>query len=181
MYHVFEGDVFSWRGRTVHAELLNTPNPRPYWWDGKAIDVELPTLRFAVRAEIPVQPDIYFTGTEFLLVSQRLTTLLRQFPIPFETFAAELIDRKTQNPLTLNYSVIHLLENTSAIDTKRSKITSTGIKSLVFTDDAHQSGKLLFRAAEEESLVLIHDELLQVFKAQGITGGRYTPVGEFQF
>jgi hypothetical protein len=206
MYYVFEADIVTWRNRRVFADILTpiqyTDYSPPDWWDATPLIKSIPTLQFAVNPKAPLL-DNYNIGY-YQLYSQRLIDLLQAVDVRFELFAASLVDIKTQAIISDRYAIFHLLEIYSAVDKtlsdtgKKDLIDDIlqkeiddlegqelfaeyiGVRKLVVSNDRMIHPKPLFRVAEHKNLVFIHESLKVVLDAEGITGCRYTPVGEYQ-
>jgi hypothetical protein len=184
MYYVFESAILTWRNHTLWAEILGGrplyPEYEPYWWDAQPLVKPLPRFTFMINEKAP-KPDNYNTGTEFDLYSPRLIALFREADIRFETFPADIIDRKSKRPLEVEYEIFHLLERAKGIDVGKSDfdVESPDIRHLVMTDESLHSGKLLFRDQEFLQLALMHEQLKKRLDDAGITGCSYTPIEEF--
>lgn len=185
MYYVFQAAVLSWRNHTLWAEIQGGrplfPEYEPNWWKAQPLEQPLPHLTFMINEKAP-KPDNYDTGTEFDLYSPRLIAVLREIGIQFETFPAEIIDRKTKKPLEVEYAIFHLLEKAEGIDMEKSDYdvdSPYDIRHLVMTDESLHQGKLLFRDRNFMQLVLMHEQLKTQLDKVGITGCSFTPVEEY--
>ena len=184
-YHVFESSILSWRNHTLWAEIQggrpSFPEYKPHWWEAKPLESPLPHFTFMINEKAP-KPDSYDTGTEFDLYSQRLVSIFRDAGIRFETFPAQIIDRKTKKPLDVTYEIFHLLEMALGIDLEKSDYdidSPYDIRHLVMADERLYAGKLLFRDSKFIGLVLMREDLKDQLEQAGITGCLYTPVEEY--
>jgi hypothetical protein len=185
MYSVFQSTFLSWRNHTLWAEIQggrpHFPEYKPDWWAAQPLEMPLPHFTFMINEKAP-KPDNYNTGTEFDLYSPRLVNIFREVGIRFETFPAQIIDRKTKKPLDVEYEIFHLLEMAKGIDVEKSDFdieSPYDICHLVMADESFYLGKPLFRDRKFTQLVLIHEQLKQQLEEAGITGCAYTPVGEY--
>ena len=182
MYYVFRPAIVTWRKSLLYAHIQGGrptfPEYDPFWWDCVPQRKPFPHFRFLVNARAP-RLDNYNTGTEFDLYSARLLSLLHQAEVPFETFPATLVDRKTLQILPDQYETFHLLDESPALDEVRTVVNSRGIDKLVLTNDFLQSQKPLVRISQYRSMVLIHRKLKQKFDEWKITGCHYTHVDEY--
>ena len=173
MYSVFKPLWRSWRNQVVQAKLHTPLSPfheldsGADWWEARPLQSPLPPLTFAVNKRAPFL-DNYRTDWSFDLYSAKLIELLRNAGILFEIFPATLIDYKTNEPLSQQYAVFHLLETHPCID-----IEQSGHGTLTLSDDCLQHGRPLFRPAEAIQLVLIHQSLQTQLDAAQITGCAY--------
>ncbi len=179
MYFVFKSEIESWRNQTIRAIAQGEfPEFQPDWWDAQPITPKLPTTIFSINSKAPIF-DVYFTGGINEPYSKKLLNILSSAGIQFETFPAIMIDRKTLQPLPLEYEVFHLLEMYPAFDMT---ITERGIgyiRNLTLTEECLNSKKLMFRAKESANLVLMHQDLKDILDANNITGCLYTPIDQF--
>lgn len=107
------------------------------------------------------KPDNYFTGTVFDLYTPRLIEVFREAGIRFETFPAEIIDRKTKKQVEVEYNIFHLLEIAEGIDVEKSDYDNDSpydIRHLVMKDESLHQGKLMFRDQKFQQLVLMHEQ-----------------------
>ena len=128
------------------------------------------------------KPDNYNTGTVFDLYSPRLVNILKETGIQFETFPAQIIDRKTKKPLDVEYEIFHLLEMAKGIDEEKSDFDTESpydIRHLVMADENIYHGRMLFRDQKFIQLVLMHEQLKQQLEQVGISGCTYTPIEEY--
>ena len=179
MYFVFREVVKSWHNQIIRAiAQAEFPDTQPHWWAVKPINPKLSTNVFAINSKAPIV-DVYFTGSIFHPYSKKVLNLLRSVGIQFETFPAIMIDRKTQQPLPLEYEVFHLLEMYPAFDMTLTEEGTGYIRNLTLTEECLNSKKLMFRVEEAADLVLMHQDLKDLLDANNITGCLYTPVDQF--
>lgn len=185
MYYVFESAVLSWRNHTLWAEIEGGrplfPEYKPDWWQAQPLEQPLPFFTFMINEKAP-KPDNYFTGTVFDLYTPRLIEVFREAGIRFETFPAEIIDRKTKKQVEVEYNIFHLLEIAEGIDVEKSDYDNDSpydIRHLVMKDESLHQGKLMFRDQKFQQLVLMHEQLKARLDQAGITGCSYTTVDEF--
>ena len=149
----------------MQAKILGKPpQPIPHWWAGISLKKPLPLLTFSVNLIAP-KPDNFFTGTIFDLYSKRLTNLFGEAGIRHETFPVKLINRKTQETLSMEYDIFHLLEIHPGIDKKLSDNDEelVGVSKLVLTKDCIKAKRKFFRIKEVPEIVVIHKDLKNVF------------------
>jgi hypothetical protein len=140
----------------------------------------LPLITFEVTTT-PL-PDILFTGSIFDLYSSRVIEILSKAGVLFEFFPAHIVNQFKQTVPNAEYRIFHLLEKYPGIDLSLSNIDdeSMEIRRLVIADEYLQVKKLFFRVKGLEEIVLIHQELKELFDAHGITGCSYTPLNEYR-
>jgi len=183
-YFVLRGDSPGWEGQLLMAELLgNVP------WDfamqfARPLPVRLPALlKFSISRRAPL-PDVLLCNQPIMwLISERLTSLLREERIPFTTYPVRFIDRDTQRPFESRYELLHLLDVRPTIDKVRSLITEDGrnVESLIVAENILHDQPLLVREVEYWTIVLIHEQLKTKLEESRITGYATTPVKEYQF
>lgn len=178
MYSLFRAKALEWNNALVQAVIQQRPDYRPYWWGGEPIQPPVPEFTFEIDPSYPA-PDNYWTGTEFDLYSPRLIDLLQASGISFETFPAKFIDSRTGEATSLPHRVFHLLERWPAFNLEESRIELPEIVSFVILKQRLEEPKLLFRAAELDSRVLIHDALKEKLINARITGCTFMPVESY--
>jgi hypothetical protein len=181
MYFVFETTLQGSRKDIVLAKIQeHPPKTQPHWWDCVMLTAPLPLITFEVTTT-PL-PDILFTGSIFDLYSSRVIEILSKAGVLFEFFPAHIVNQFKQTVPNAEYRIFHLLEKYPGIDLSLSNIDdeSMEIRRLVIADEYLQVKKLFFRVKGLEEIVLIHQELKELFDAHGITGCSYTPLNEYR-
>lgn len=181
MYFVFEPTLQGSRKDISLAKLQGIPpKTHPHWWDCEMLTTPLPLINFEVNTT-PL-PDIVFTGSIFDLYSSRVIEILSRAGVLFESFPAHLVNQFKQTVPNAEYRIFHLLEKHPGIDFSLSNIDdeSMEIRRLVVAEERMQIKKLFFRAEGLEEIVLIHEELRELFNAHEITGCSYTPLNEYR-
>jgi len=179
--HINSG-LDDWVSHINQAMIEGSPEEtKPHWWAARPLTSALPLVTFTTPHGAPML-DNYFTGTIFDLYSTDLISLLHEAKVRFETFPTAVIDRVTREALDKKYQIFHLLEICPGLDMNLSDIddSKAEINSLVLTAECLQLNKPFFRLAEAEDLVLISDELMQVFESHNMSGLRYVPINEFR-
>lgn len=181
----FLAQLRQWRNHILWAEIQggrpNFPEYKPHWWKAQPLESPLPLFTFMINEKAP-KPDNYNTSTLFDLYSPRLISIFREAGIQFETFPAQIIDRKTKKPLDVTYEIFHLLEMAEGIDLEKSDYdvdSPYDTRHLVMADERLYAGKLLFRDREFMDLVLMRADLKHELDQANITGCRYTLVEEY--
>ncbi len=179
-YSVFKADVTGWRNHMVQAEfkMMDVPYLTPAFWSDQPIQEPLPLFMFHASRHAP-KPDNFWTGGGFDLYAPKLLDLLTRAGVPYETFPAQVRDRKTGDLLRDDYRVFHLLARYPALDVAASWRESGAIYRLRLRPDVVVPVPM-FRLDEQASLVLVHEEVKQLLEAHGVTGCRYIPIEAYQ-
>ena len=158
-------------------------------WDfaarfARPLPVRFPAmLKFSISRRAPL-PDVLLCNQPIMwLISEQLTSLLREERIPFTTYPVRFIDSDTQRPFDTSHELFQLLDVRPTIDRARSFITEGGrnVESLVLAEDILRDQPLLVREVGYWIIVLIHEQLRAELEEARITGYAITPVKEYQF
>jgi hypothetical protein len=167
LYFLFKSDLVSWHNQTLIAKPQEdaldyqeqiTSSQYHWWFDGPT-PVRPSTLTFDVNTEAPLL-DNYFTGTILDLYSSKLTELLAEAGVRFETFPAVVVDGRNGRVLDVEYQVFHLLEWYPAVSNKENKVP------------------LMFRVRGLENRVVMHEQIQTTLDQAGITGCYYLHLGD---
>lgn len=181
MYYVFSSTLHALNNLIIQAKLeTSLPQITPHWWEAMALNTPLPLMTFTVKQESSL-PDNLFTGTVFDLYSKRLTKVLRNLGINFETFPVVIVGPSGEE-LKVNYNIFHLLEKHPCLDLERSEIDDEAleVRKLMLNEKILLSEKLMFRIEELSQIVLVHHKLKNELDAKKITGCSYIPINEYQ-
>lgn len=181
MYSIAYRKMIKWMDVTLFAKLEGaklSPEYQSLFWEAAPLR-GAPQLTFSFIPNAPLL-DNYFNGLTIDLYSQRLVNLMKQSRVNFESFPALIQNQNDGSPLKVEYSVFHLLDVLDAIDEKKSVVDAQGsIKKIVLADSFLKKKKLLFRLAHFTNLVLIHQELIEIFEQYRITGFGWIPIQDF--
>jgi hypothetical protein len=126
-------------------------------------------------------PDYLTTYTSFLLLSKKLTDILKEFQVSFELFKVRIVDKygiEIQHP----YSLFNLLEMEDATDKEQSIINDkkAQIVKIVIKESVEKAAKPMFRFMDNPGFIAMHRNLVGTLKINRVTGCNFTPVEEFQ-
>lgn len=148
-------------------------------WNAQSMK-SFPLLTFLI-SDISFFPDYLNTWTNYILLSKRMTDILKELQVYFELHKVKLIDNKG-NELDHPYSLFNLLEIQDAIDKERSIIDDKNIKiiKIVIKDSIIALAKPMFRFIDHPGFIAVHHNLVNTLKSNQITGCEYIPMDQFQ-
>lgn len=136
----------------------------------------LPPFQFEVK-KVP-HPDSYWTGASLALYSGRLITFLSGLGISYETFDAEIRERKSSARVLEDYRVFRLLETYSLIDVDRSDMI-TRPYSLFIDEQAEKDATPMFMDENFRYLVFVSEEIKRSLEEHKFTGLRFLTLKQY--
>ncbi len=182
MLNTFQSAITGYRNGYIQAKLLTTYEEFDRYASAKwsldrplkSLQRQMPVFKFEVRGDVP-HPDNYWTGTQLDLYSGRLLALLESFGgFRFETFPAEIYERKSARRVLEDYRVFRLLETYPVISLEASIVLKednrTRIEKLVIDEKAADCAPPLCADESFKQYVFINDALKNALEKQGISG-----------
>jgi len=153
------------------------------WMTGSRIPIEIPRpLHYAIRAEDEGTLRPYFRTPGAPLMSNDLIGVLGAAGVDnLDTYDAVIREERTGKEYR-NYKAVNIVGVVSAADMGKSEYTDSGLSenervahwfNKLVLDENKIAGNLLFRLAENVSIVLVHKRVVDAIQASSIPGLRY--------
>lgn len=175
MTKVWKADTEN-EARYTRASLLNVRDFRGVkTMTGEPLSDRFPGAQIAIDSEQP--PADYFTAGPLFIVSDRLLSVLQQFPVRTELHPVKVIARRAVQR-SLRYFFVNILDEVDCLDRAASEYIEKGgfagdISKLVL-DESKMAAVHLFRLARaSQFVVLVSDSLATAVDCAGVVGVRF--------
>jgi hypothetical protein len=153
------------------------------WMSGSRLPIEVPNpLVYTISAEDEGILRPYFRNPGAPLMSDELIGVLQKAGVDnLDTYNAVIREIRTGKEHH-NYKAVNIIGLVSGADMAKSQYTGSGLSddpvvglwfSKLVLDEQKIAGQLLFRLAENVSIVLAHKKVVDAIKASNIPGLRY--------
>lgn len=183
MYTIFDTDIRHQQGQRIDATCLNAPPwaiHHAWRYATPLVPLQYPAiLEFAIPV-VPNPPDTYWNGAGFLVIHQRLAAIFTAFGTSHEAYPVLFRDTKTKHVLSdsKDYVIYRILDTAPLLDPHTLDEGKPGIP-LRLNAALHGAVPPVCLDTTFRSLIVVHHDVRTAIESQGITGGRFLTVDEY--